>query len=86
MLTYPVLHFLGRYWLYLANTYFDLLPSLELDVGVKKQFVHAYCVRAKELHTELARLALFMDPRFKSAACNSGRTFQSLVELVRINT
>lgn len=67
--TTTILADITRYWLYLARTYDALLPSMpEHAAGFALHVAEQYNKRAKELASPLCRLALFLDPRYRSAA------------------
>eukprot|EP00898_Chlorokybus_atmophyticus_P007964 jgi/Chlat1/8169/Chrsp76S07652 len=53
-----------RYWLYLARA----IKEINLPADMRHHVVHLFNTRVKELDTTLARLALFLDPRYKHAA------------------
>ena len=69
--------------MYLAKAYAELLPSLvTVDDAYKQHFIAAYNLRAQQLDHPLSRLALFLNPCFKAAACGDGQGFAKMVELV----
>jgi hypothetical protein len=72
----------ARYWVWLGKTLRELVPTLDLDDSFKQHICEAYYRRGTELHMELSRLALFLDPRFKAAACSDAHSFHALAEVV----
>jgi hypothetical protein len=75
-----------RYWIYLGNKYTELLPQVDLPDDYKRHFALKYSERADELHLDLCRLALFLDPRYKDAACSDTKYFRPLLLLVSLLT
>jgi hypothetical protein len=74
----------ARYWVYLAKTFTQLLPTLtDLDSAYREHVAWAFNQRAGELDLGIARLALFLDPRYRTAACGAEMgSFTKLLELV----
>ena len=70
--------------MYLARTFTELLPTVEVDHDYKEHFIGAYNMRADELDMPISRLAMFLDPRFKAAACNDPAAFKEMVKLVSV--
>jgi hypothetical protein len=67
---------LTRYWLYLAREVERLLAGLSFDF--KQHIVTAFNKRAVEMQSELSRLALFLDPRFKHLVGDDPARFDSI--------
>lgn len=70
----------ARYWLYLAASVEKLLPKFTPDF--QRHIVSAFNKRAAEMDSELGRLALFLDPRFRDLVCPTKQDFAPLLNEV----
>ncbi len=76
-----------RYWAYLARSLEEgLVPLLELPGKPREFAIHAaarFSRRSQEMDTPYLRLALLLDPRFKTAIDTSKHYFGEILRLVR---
>lgn len=63
----PTIADMTRYWLHTAGSLKTVLPSLPLEF--QQHVVLSFCKHAETLVSQLSRLALFLDPRYKKTAC-----------------
>lgn len=71
-----------RYWLYLNLSVRDVLPSIP-DNDYRRHVLIAFNRRAVEMDSQLSRLALFLDPRYKKVASNDA-SFKAIMVEVRM--
>eukprot|EP00898_Chlorokybus_atmophyticus_P006910 jgi/Chlat1/721/Chrsp104S01208 len=69
-----------RYWLHVARA----IDTQRLPSGAQQHVTQAYNAHVAELDFKLARLALFLDPRYKQSADEDGHFGQLLEQAVRV--